>query len=449
MHAPVQLVQFLGLAVDLHAQPARRLVDQVDRLVGQEAVGDVAVGERRRGHQRAVGDAHAVVQLVLLLDAAQDADGVLNARLAHEHRLEAPRQRGVLLDMLAVLVERGGADAVQLAARELGLEQVRRIHRAVGAPGADQRVHLVDEQDDLAARALDLLQHGLQPLLELAAVLRTRHHGAEVERQQPLALQRLRHVAIDDAQREPLDDRGLAHAGLADQHRVVLRPPRQHLDGAADFLVAPDHRVELAFARHRRHVAGVFLQRVEVRLGVLAGHAPPLADVVDRLVERLRRGTRGAQGARGRPVASGERHQQAVLRDILIARLLRRPLCAVEDAHEAGRRLRLRRPAAGHFRELRELGLHRLARRAVVGAGGTDQPRRRPLLVIEQGLQQMLGRELRVEFADRDRLRGLNEPARAFGKLFNVHRCVPVQATGRPRPVHRRREATPWPSDGR
>ena len=68
----------------------------------------------------------------------------------HEHRLEAPRQRRVLLDMFAVFVERGGADAMQLAARERGLQQVGGIHRAFGFAGADQRVHLVDEQDDFA-----------------------------------------------------------------------------------------------------------------------------------------------------------------------------------------------------------------------------------------------------------------------------------------------------------
>ena len=53
--AAVELVQLLGLAVDLHAQPARRLVHQVDRLVGQEAVGDVAVRQRGGRDQRAVG----------------------------------------------------------------------------------------------------------------------------------------------------------------------------------------------------------------------------------------------------------------------------------------------------------------------------------------------------------------------------------------------------------
>jgi hypothetical protein len=39
----VDLVQFLRLGIHLHAQPRGGLVHQVDRLVGQEAVGDVAV----------------------------------------------------------------------------------------------------------------------------------------------------------------------------------------------------------------------------------------------------------------------------------------------------------------------------------------------------------------------------------------------------------------------
>ena len=262
----VDRVELLGLGIDLHLQPRRRLVDQVDRLVGQEAVGDVAVRQRRRRDDRRVGDAHAVMLLVLVLQAAQDRDRVLDRRLGDEHRLEAPRQRRVLLDVLLVFVERGGADAVQLAARQRRLEQVGGVHRAVGLAGADQRVHLVDEQDDAAVRRRHLLQHGLEPLLELAAIFGAGDQRAHVERQELLVLQALRHVAVDDALREAFDDRGLADAGLADQHRIVLGAARQHLDGAADFLVAADHRVDLAVARRLREVAGIFLERV---IGVL------------------------------------------------------------------------------------------------------------------------------------------------------------------------------------
>jgi hypothetical protein len=65
-----------------------------------------------------------VVQLVLFLEAAQDRDRVLDRRLAHEHRLEPPLERRVLLDVLLVFIERGRADAVQFAARQAGFSRL-------------------------------------------------------------------------------------------------------------------------------------------------------------------------------------------------------------------------------------------------------------------------------------------------------------------------------------
>ena len=91
-----------------------------------------------------------MVRLVALLQPAQDADRVRHRRLADEHRLEAPLERRVLLDVRAVLVERRRADRAQLAAREHRLQEVARRDRALRRAGADDRVQLVDEEDDLA-----------------------------------------------------------------------------------------------------------------------------------------------------------------------------------------------------------------------------------------------------------------------------------------------------------
>ncbi len=80
------------------------------------------------------------------------------------------------------------------------------------------------------------------------------------------------HVAVRDPLRQPLGDRRLADARLADQHRIVLRAAREHLDHPADLLVPPDHRVELALARRVREVARVPLQRLVLVLRRLVGH---------------------------------------------------------------------------------------------------------------------------------------------------------------------------------
>ena len=136
----------------------------------------------------------------------------------------------------------------------------------------------------------DLLQDGLQPLLELTAVLRAGDHRAEVQRDHALVLERLGHVAVDDALCEPLDDRRLADAGLADQHRVVLRAARQHLDRATNLLVAPDHRDRACPARAASVRSRPYsLQRLVLLLGVLVGDALAASDLGERRQDAVAR----------------------------------------------------------------------------------------------------------------------------------------------------------------
>ena len=72
--------------------------------------------------------------------------------------------------MLAILVERGCADALNLAAGKWWLQDVGRINCAFGSARANQRVQLVNEEDRVA-RGAQLFEHLLQSLLKLAAVL--------------------------------------------------------------------------------------------------------------------------------------------------------------------------------------------------------------------------------------------------------------------------------------
>ncbi len=88
----------------------------------------------RGRHQGRVGDPDPVVDLVPLAEPAQDGDRVLDRWLVHDDGLEAALEGGVLLDVLAVLVQGRGADAVQLAPREERLEHVGGVHRPSAAP---------------------------------------------------------------------------------------------------------------------------------------------------------------------------------------------------------------------------------------------------------------------------------------------------------------------------
>jgi hypothetical protein len=131
-------------------------------------------------------------------------------------------------------------------------------------------VQLVDEEDDLALGLDDLLEGGLEPLLELAAELRARDHAGQVERDEAGAVQRLRDVAGVDAQGQALGDRGLADAGLADQDGVVLAPAGEDLDGLLDLGRAAHHGVDAAVLGVSRQVTAEGVQGRGLR-GVLRG----------------------------------------------------------------------------------------------------------------------------------------------------------------------------------
>ncbi|MCO5578383.1 hypothetical protein L7F22_032224 [Adiantum nelumboides] len=342
--------------------PGTGLVEQVDRLVRQEPVGDVAVGELDGGAQRVRGVADLVVGLVAVGEPAQDRDGVLHRRLGHQDRLEAAGQRGVGLDVAAVLVERGGADDVQLAAGQRRLEHVAGVHRAAAltatGPGADHRVQLVDEHDQRVAVRPDLLDQRAHAFLEVAAVLGAGDHPGQVQLHDPASAQGVGHLAVGDALGDALDDGGLADTGLTDQHRVVLGAAGEDLDGLLDLVVAPDHRVQPAAAGGLGEVLAVLVQgrgagvrdRARVRAarrarpgGGLRGHragAEPGA---------------GEQPARGGVLVGGEREQQVLGSDV--ARPERAGDLVRVEQRALGRRRQRRRPprvvaAAGAWQAL-------------------------------------------------------------------------------------------------
>ena len=137
-------------------------VQQVDGLIRQKTVGDVALaqGDHRRKHLG--GHLYMVVLLVVALDAVHHGKGVGYAGLLHPHRLETALQRLIFFNVLAVLGKGGSADDLNFAAGEGGFQDVARVHGALALTGRGDGVDLVNEQDDVA-RSLYLAQQALDP----------------------------------------------------------------------------------------------------------------------------------------------------------------------------------------------------------------------------------------------------------------------------------------------
>ena len=85
-----------------------------------------------------------------------------------------------------------------------GFSKIRGIAGAGSPAGADERVGLVDEQDDRLLRRLHLFDYLLQAILELALHAGAGLQRADIEREQPNIAKRRRHVAGGDSQAQTL-----------------------------------------------------------------------------------------------------------------------------------------------------------------------------------------------------------------------------------------------------
>jgi len=125
---PVELIDRFQFGIDLRVQLGCGFIDQMDRLIGHEPVRDIAVRQGRGGDDRTVGNPHAMMDFVFFLEATQDGNCVFERRFRDENRLKPAGKRRVRFNMLAVFVQGGRADAMQLTARERRLQHVRGIH---------------------------------------------------------------------------------------------------------------------------------------------------------------------------------------------------------------------------------------------------------------------------------------------------------------------------------
>mmetsp|Transcript_77294 Transcript_77294/g.128897 ORF Transcript_77294/g.128897 Transcript_77294/m.128897 type:complete len:270 (+) Transcript_77294:2729-3538(+) len=154
------------------SQPLARtcLIQQINCFVREKSVVDIL---RRQFHcslHSIIGVLQPMMTFILVLQTRQDLDGLLHAGLWHHCRLKPTLQCGILLDVLAVLREGRGAEYLILPTGQAGLHDVGGVDGPFRSPGAHQRVHLVDDEDDVVL-LLHLVQHLLQSLFELSTEL--------------------------------------------------------------------------------------------------------------------------------------------------------------------------------------------------------------------------------------------------------------------------------------
>src|SRR5712692_4876264 len=150
-HALLHFADFFGDGglAQLHARAG--FVDQVDGFVRKKTVGDVAVRKINGVAQRFVRVADSVEFFVALADTLDHLHGLLFVRRGNLYRLEAALQRAIFLYRLAVFTRRCSTNALNLSARERGLQNIGGVERAFRGTGAHERMQLINEHDGVLA----------------------------------------------------------------------------------------------------------------------------------------------------------------------------------------------------------------------------------------------------------------------------------------------------------
>ena len=239
--------------------------------------------KRRRRNDGRVSDLHMMVQLITLFQTTQNRDGIFNAWFCDKHLLEASLQRGIFFNVLTILVQRSGTDAVKFTTCQRRFQHVPCIHCAVSFTCPHHSVQFVNKQDDVAFLFRQIVQHAFQTLFKFTAVFRPGHQRAHIQRQYATAFQPFGHFAINDTLRQPFNDGGFTDARLTNQHRVVFGTALQYLNSPANFFVATDYRVKFALLGTFGQIDRKFFQSLTLVFGSLVVHAFTSAHFLNRL----------------------------------------------------------------------------------------------------------------------------------------------------------------------
>ena len=265
-------IHFRWHAVDLGFDQRACFINQIDRLIRQKTVGNIPVGQYSRSYQRLVLDFYAMIYLISFLQSSENGNGILNRRLIYHYRLETPFQCRILLDILPVFIEGCCTDAMQFSSGQHGLEQISRIHCAVAFSGSDNRMQLVDEENDIAIACLYFIENRFQTFLKLTTEFCTGNQCPHIQRKQPSVFQVIRYVSTDDSKCQSFCYGRFTHARFTYQAGIVFCFSGKNSDHITNFIIPADDRIKFLLAGKLHKILPVFIQYIIGTFRVIRCH---------------------------------------------------------------------------------------------------------------------------------------------------------------------------------
>ena len=200
------------------------------------------------GVQGFIGIGDIVIDLVFILETAEDLISLINGRFRNFNGLKAPGEGTVLVKVFPVFFIGRRADTAHLARGKRRFQDVGCIQRTAGySSGPDNGVNLVDKENNILY-FFKVCNDLFQPVFEITTEAGSSQQRPHVQRINLCIFQGFRNLPLGDSLGEPLRDRRFSHAGLADMNGIILVAAAEDLDGPLDDVLAADQWVQFTLA---------------------------------------------------------------------------------------------------------------------------------------------------------------------------------------------------------
>ena len=162
-------------------------------------------------------------------------------------------------------------------------QHISGIHSAVRLSCSDDRMQLIDKQNNLSVTVFHFFKNCFQSFLKLAPILCSCNERSHIKRKDRLIFQTFRNVATDDPLGKSFYNRCFSDSRLSDKHRIIFRLTGKNTDHISDLLITADHRIKFLIPRPFYQILSVLVQRIIRCFRMIACHSLIASDSRQRM----------------------------------------------------------------------------------------------------------------------------------------------------------------------
>mmetsp|Transcript_9273 Transcript_9273/g.18422 ORF Transcript_9273/g.18422 Transcript_9273/m.18422 type:complete len:435 (-) Transcript_9273:265-1569(-) len=241
------------------SNPRSSLIHQINSLIWQETVRNVLRGVLGCSHEGFISVTELVVGLITLSESQHDLEGLIHCWFWNNNWLETTLKSRILLNMLAILIQCGGSNALQLTSGQSWLENIGGINSSFSGSRSNESVNLINHKNNIII-LLDLIHQFLQSFLKLSSVLGSCYKQTHIQCDHLLAFDSLWHIPTCDALSKSFGNSSFSDSRLTDQAWVVLGTTAKNLSHTLNLLCSPHHWIQASLLGPLGKVCSILFQ---------------------------------------------------------------------------------------------------------------------------------------------------------------------------------------------